>query len=72
LKIKSDAPVNGLRFHTTNAAGFGEAIAEKAEVGRHRAKMEGKRLLAKLRCAKGPHLIKGHLQSATPKPMGSE
>lgn len=48
LKIKSasgaqsDTPVNGIRFHVSNAAGFGEAIAKEAEVGRHPAKMEGR------------------------------
>jgi len=38
---QSNTPVNGLRFHVSNAAGFGEAITEKAEVGRHPAKVEG-------------------------------
>ena len=32
---------NSLLSHTTHAAGFGEAIAKEAEVGRHPAKMEG-------------------------------
>jgi hypothetical protein len=33
----SDASVNSLRFHATNAAGFGETVAKNAEVGGHRA-----------------------------------
>jgi hypothetical protein len=39
----SDAPVNGIRFHVANAAGFSEAVTKKAEVGRwHHAYMAGR------------------------------
>jgi hypothetical protein len=37
---QSNAPVNGFRFHISNGASFGEAIAKEAEVSRHPAKME--------------------------------
>ena len=38
---------NSLLSHTTNAAGFGEAVAENAEVGRHPAYMEGRTWVAR-------------------------
>jgi len=48
LKIKdaaatnSDASENGFLRHATNAAGFGEAITNEAEVSRHPAQMGSK------------------------------
>jgi len=51
---QSNTPVNGLRFHVSNAAGFGEAITEKAEVGRHPAKMEGDARDTTADLARGP------------------
>jgi len=51
---ESYAPVNGIRFHVANAAGFSEAITKETEVGRHPAKMEGDARDTTADLARGP------------------
>ena len=50
----ADTAENGLLSHTTNAAGFGEAITKEAEVSRHPAKMEGDARDTTADLARGP------------------